>query len=101
MLPDLGTESHRLVRTRAVRPEHLSGMDSTTTTLSGLGPLISIEELSEYLNVPTRTLHDWRLADRGPRAVHIGRQLRYVVADVNDWLQAQCEDVTGRAPEGR
>lgn len=90
-----------MVRTRAVRPAHLAGMDSTTSTLSGLAPLISIEELSEYLNVPTRTLHDWRLAGRGPRAVHVGRQLRYFVTDVNDWLQEQREDVTGRAPEGR
>ncbi len=84
-----------------VRPAHLLGMDSTTSTLRGLAPLISIEELSEYLNVPTRTLHDWRLAGRGPRAVHVGRQLRYFVTDVNDWLQEQREDVTGRAPEGR
>ena len=76
-------------------------MDSTTISVSGLAPLISIEELSEYLNVPTRTLHDWRLAGRGPRAVHVGRQLRYFVNDVNDWLHQQREDVTGRAPEAR
>ena len=76
-------------------------MDSTAPTLSGLAPLISIEELSEYLNVPTRTLQDWRLAGRGPRAVHVGRQLRYFVADVQEWLQSQREDVTGRSPEGR
>ena len=25
----------------------------------------------------------------------------YFVADVNEWLQEQREDVTGRAPEGR
>jgi hypothetical protein len=29
--------------------------------LSGLEPLMSIEELSEYLNVPVRRLYDWRL----------------------------------------
>jgi len=56
-------------------------MDSTTPTLSGLEPLMSIEELSEYLNVPVRTLYDWRLAGKGPCAVHIGRQIRYFVAD--------------------
>lgn len=76
-------------------------MDSTTPTLIGLAPLISIVELSEYLNVPTRTLHDWSLAGRGPRAVHVGRQLRYFVDDVNEWLRQQREDVTGRAPEVR
>ena len=90
-----------MVRTHTVRPVHLLGMDSTTPTLGGLAQLISIEELSEYLNGPTRTLHDWRLAGRGPRAVHVGRQLRYFVNDVNEWLHQQREDVTGRAPEGR
>lgn len=89
------------MRSPAVLPKHLLGMDSTTQTLSSLAPLISIEELSEYLNVPTRTLQDWRLAGRGPRAVHVGRQLRYFVVDVQEWLQSQREDVTGRAPEGR
>ena len=100
-MSDTGMESHRLVRTRAVRPTHLAGMDSTTPTVSGLAPLISIEELSEYLNVPTRALRDWRVAGRGPRAVHVGRQLGYFVADVDEWLKQQREDVTGRAPEGR
>lgn len=89
------------MRTRAGQPAHLLGLESTTPTLSGLAPLISIEELSEYLNVPTRALHDWRLAGCGPRAVHVGRQLRYFITDVNEWLQEQREDVTGRAPERR
>ena len=44
-------------------------MDNSTSTLSGLEPLMSIEELSEYLNVPVRTLYDWRLA----REVEPGR----------------------------
>lgn len=66
-------------------------MDSTTPTLIGLAPLISIEELSEYLNVPTRTLHDWSLAGRGPRAVHDGRQRVAPRA---------ARGLTGRAPEG-
>ena len=61
-------------------------MDSTTPTLSGLEPLMSIEELSEYLHVPGRTLYDWRLAGKGPCAVHIGRQIRYFVADVHELL---------------
>lgn len=59
------------------------------------------KELSEYLNVPVRTLYDWRLAGKGPCAVHIGRQLRYFVSDVHDWLRQQREVEPGRAPEGR
>ena len=72
-------------------------MDSTTPTLSGLEPLMSIEELSEYLNVPVRTLYDWRLAGKGPCAVHIGRQIRYFVTDVHEWLQQNREAAGARA----
>ena len=76
-------------------------MDSTTPAFGGLARLISIEEFPQHLNVPTRTLHDWRLVGRGPRAVNVGRQLRYVVTDINDWLQEQRADITGRDPDGR
>lgn len=70
---------------------HLAGME-TTTPLLGLEPLMSIEELSTYLDVPIRTLYDWRLAGKGPRAVHVGRQLRYFVSDVGGWLAGQREE---------
>ena len=76
-------------------------MDSTTPILSGLEPLLSIEELSEYLGVPVRTLYDWRLAGRGPCAVHVGRQIRYFVSDVQEWLRQNREPQPGRAPTGR
>ena len=73
----------------------------TTTTPSGLEPLLSIEELSEYLDVPIRTLYDWRLSSKGPCAVHVGRQLRYFVNDVQDWLREHREPEPGRVPGGR
>ena len=70
------------------------------TTLSGLEPLLNIEELSDYLRVPVRTLYDWRLAGKGPCAVHVGRQLRYFESDVRDWLTEQRELEPGRLPSG-
>ena len=76
-------------------------MESQKTTLSGLEPLLNIEELSDYLRVPVRTLYDWRLAGKGPCAVHVGRQLRYFVSDVRDWLTEQRELEPGRLPSGR
>ncbi|WP_028653427.1 helix-turn-helix domain-containing protein [Nocardioides halotolerans] len=75
-------------------------MESTAPTLSGLEPLMSIEELSEYLHVPVRTLYDWRLSGKGPCAVHVGRQLRYFESDVHAWLASQREREPGRAPDG-
>jgi excisionase family DNA binding protein len=74
-------------------------MEAPLPTLGGLEPLMSIEELSDYLNVPTRTLYDWRLAGKGPCAVHIGRQLRYFVSDVHEWLRQQREVEPDRTPE--
>ena len=87
-------------------PVHLMGMDLTTSASagsagsSGLEPLLSIEELSEYLHIPVKTLYDWRLTGRGPCAVHVGRQLRYFVSDVHDWLASQREQQPG-TPTGR
>jgi excisionase family DNA binding protein len=66
-------------------------MKTATPTLTGLEPLLSIEELPEYLHVPVRTLYDWRLAGKGPREVHVGRQLRFFVSNVHAWLTAQRE----------
>jgi predicted DNA-binding transcriptional regulator AlpA len=75
-------------------------METTAPTLSRLEPLMSIEELSEYLHVPVRTLYDWRLAGKGPCAVHVGRQLRYFVSDILAWLASQREQEPGDSPEG-
>lgn len=74
---------------------HLPGVTTSGRTFSGLEPRLTIEELSEYLAVPVRTLYDWRQSGRGPRAVHVGRQLRYFVNDVHDWLEQQRETVAG------
>lgn len=84
----------------AVTAAYLATMQTTTPPLSGLQPLMSIEDLSEYLHVPVRTLYDWRLAGRGPCAVHVGRQLRYFVNDVHDWLASQREQEPGHMPDG-
>jgi excisionase family DNA binding protein len=72
---------------------------SVPTSPAALEPLLSVEELSEYLHIPVKTLYDWRLSGRGPRAVHVGRQLRYFVTDVHNWLTTQRESAPGRGPE--
>lgn len=76
------------------------GMDTTTAPLSGLEPLMTIDELSAYLDVPVRTLYDWRLSGKGPCAIHVGRQLRYQVSDVRAWLVSQREIEPGQLAEG-
>jgi excisionase family DNA binding protein len=56
-------------------------------------PLASPEELSEYLGVPVNTLYQWRHRGIGPKALKVGRHLRYRWADVEEWLDAQTVDL--------
>jgi excisionase family DNA binding protein len=51
-----------------------------------LDPLLTPEELSERLRVPVATLYAWRYRGDGPRAVKVGRHLRYRAEDVERWL---------------
>jgi excisionase family DNA binding protein len=49
--------------------------------------LLTPSELAEYLRVPLRTLYQWRYERRGPRAIRVGRHLRYRWRDVERWLE--------------
>ena len=60
-------------------------MNETTTT--GLERLLTVIELSEYLGIPVATLYDWRVDGVGPRAVKLGRSLRYPESCVREWIE--------------
>ena len=68
--------------------------------LEGRERLISIDELSEYLGVPVKTIYDWRLTGHGPCAIRVGRHLKYAISDVREWLASQRECAPGRAASG-
>ncbi|MGH3736606.1 MAG: helix-turn-helix domain-containing protein [Micromonosporaceae bacterium] len=36
-------------------------METNTPADSGLEPLLTIQELAEYLDVPVATIYDWRV----------------------------------------
>ena len=54
----------------------------TNTNLSGLEPLLTIEALAEYLDVPVTTIRDWRTDGKGPCAIRVGGRVRFAVSDV-------------------
>lgn len=56
--------------------------------------LWTTEETADYLGVPVKTLYRWRYMDTGPRALKVGRHLRYRPSDVEAWLD---EDEEGGA----
>ena len=76
-------------------------METNTTTASGLEPLLNIEELAEYLDVPVATIYDWRVDGKGPCAIRIGRRVKFTITDVNAWIARQRESSPGHQPDGR
>jgi excisionase family DNA binding protein len=91
----------RISPVASARTAHLVGMSTEMTTGSGLEPLMSIEDLAEYLGVPVNTIYDWRVTGRGPCAIKVGRHLKFAVGDVREWLARQRESSPGRMTGGR
>ncbi len=68
---------------------------------SGLDPLLSIEDLAEYLGVPVTTIYDWRVDGKGPCGVRVGRHVKFTVTDVLAWIENHRETRPGQQPDGR
>jgi predicted DNA-binding transcriptional regulator AlpA len=60
-------------------------------------PLATRTELAEYLQKPVHTLDQWRWRGRGPKAIKVGRTIRYRWSDVDAWLD-QLADPDARMP---
>lgn len=52
-------------------------------------PLMSTDDLADYLRVPARTLDQWASQGKGPAFLKIGRYRRYRPEDVETWLDGQ------------
>ncbi|MCW2752181.1 MAG: phage transcriptional regulator, AlpA [Aeromicrobium sp.] len=72
---------------------HLLGMDQTPPPHepAGLERLLTIDELSTYLGIPVTTLYDWRTDGVGPKAVKLGRALRYPESRVRSWIEERLD----------
>lgn len=53
--------------------------------------LLTLDELAAYLKIPKVTVYEWRSAGRGPRAVKVGKHLRFRWADVAAWLEQNAD----------
>jgi excisionase family DNA binding protein len=63
----------------------------------GLEPVLTTSELAAHLGVPVQTIHDLRHSGRGPGGFRVGRELRYRLSEVQDWIaQLEHSNQTGR-----
>lgn len=54
-------------------------------------------EVAKQLGLSVATLRAWRLKGKGPRFVRFGRAVRYLVADVERFVEASVVDRTSHA----
>lgn len=72
-------------------------MDSETPPRGSVrDPLMSVTDLAAFLGVPVATIYTWRKRGRGPRARRVGRHLRYLQSDVDQWLEELIDDGPNR-----
>jgi len=57
-----------------------------TAVSSDRQPLADQEDVAAYLQVPPRTLEQWRREGKGPRWAPVGRHVRYAWPDIDAWL---------------
>ena len=62
--------------------------------MSTLDPLLSVQDLAAYLEVPVATLYAWRYRRQGPTGFKVGRHLRYRKSDVDGWISEKVQDET-------
>ena len=48
--------------------------------------LMTIDQLSDFTQIPKQTLYRWRSEGVGPPGLRLGRHVRYRRSDVDAWL---------------
>ena len=56
-----------------------------------LEPLLTAQDLADFLHVPIATIYAWRYRRQGPPGFRVGRHLRYRWADIQQWLDQRLE----------
>lgn len=59
------------------------------STPGALGEVLTPPQVADWLQVPERTLDDWRYMQKGPPFHKVGRHVRYLAEEVRSWLSCQ------------
>ncbi|NIA26321.1 MAG: helix-turn-helix domain-containing protein [Gammaproteobacteria bacterium] len=55
--------------------------------MDSIDRLLTVEDLSEYLEVPVATIYAWRYHRQGPPGFRVGKYLRFRWSDVETWIE--------------
>jgi len=59
--------------------------------------LLSLDDVAALLQVPKATIYNWRSrGDSCPRAIKVGRHLRFRESDVRAWMDEQFASATSK-----
>jgi predicted DNA-binding transcriptional regulator AlpA len=61
---------------------------------SMLSAMLTASELAVLIGKNERTLANWRCARSGPRFVKLGNSVRYLVAEVEEWIKSRRVETT-------
>ena len=50
--------------------------------------LLNTAKAAEVLGIAGQTLHQWRMASKGPKYFKFGRRVLYDLADIEAWIEA-------------
>lgn len=84
-------------RTRSAPNEPVNGQaqgSPLSMVPAGYDPLLTIEEVSDWLGIPRGTLYQWRSRKQGPRAIKVGGALRYRRTEVESYLDQHTDPRT-------
>ena len=51
--------------------------------------LLNEQDVAELLKMSVHTLRQWRSANRGPRYIKLGSNVRYRPTDITTWIENQ------------
>jgi len=58
---------------------------------STFDPLLTIDQLAQWLGKPKGTLYQWRCRNMGPRGIKVGNDVRYRRSEVEAYLEANTD----------
>jgi excisionase family DNA binding protein len=66
--------------------------------MQGTPRALTEREVAERLGLSVATLRAWRHRGKGPRFLRLGRSVRYLPSDVDDFVRASAVDTRSESP---